>query len=68
MEQKQKIKVYILLIVLIAIGGIVLYGKDKEVNTNLNKELTPPKIKGPTSPPPTSIVPPTKANESPRPN
>jgi hypothetical protein len=51
MEDEKKLnktQAIILLLVLIAIGGIVLYGKD---TPSITKKV-PPLIEGPTTPPP----------------
>lgn len=51
MSSKDKTIAYIGLIILIAIGGIVLYGK-KESGPQPSNIITAPLVKGPTSPPP----------------
>jgi hypothetical protein len=40
----------VLLIILIAIGGIVMYGEKRP--SKATEELTPPRVKGPPTPPP----------------
>ncbi len=58
---KTKRQAIILLILLIVIGGIVMYGKPREKVQP--KYDTAPKVKGPTSPPPHQNIP---ANETTR--
>lgn len=50
---REKRQTILLLILLIIIGGFVLYGKPREVknDTIIN---TAPKVKGPTAPPPSN--------------
>lgn len=47
MDKKEKLNAIILFIILIAIGGLVLYGENKDSPRIGN----PPKIKGPQTPP-----------------
>lgn len=51
MDPAKKTQAIILLIILIAIGGLVLYNKEQQ---NDIKQNFKPQIEGPTSPPPTS--------------
>lgn len=57
MKVENKTQAILLLLVLIAIGGMVMYGKDKNAPTlkkarTSEMPLVPPVIKGPTTPPP----------------
>lgn len=50
---KEKTQLYLLLIILIIIGGFVLYRKPNNTNTKPSIS-TAPKVKGPTTPPPSN--------------
>lgn len=51
-SSKDKKIAYIGLAILIAVGGIVLYGKDRKAGPDESKITTVPLVKGPTTPPP----------------
>ncbi len=53
MKVESRTRTIILLLILIAIGGIVMYGGEKTpVEKAKENSKTPPVIKGPTTPPP----------------
>lgn len=51
---KEKLAI-ILLLILIAIGGVVMYGEKRP--QKVTNDLTPPSIKGPSTPPPGYVTP-----------
>jgi len=57
MEKAQKTRAIILLLILIAIGGLVLYGRATPPSQTLHTTTVPPSIEGPHTPPPGYAVP-----------